>query len=111
MKTTAKIFTFFLLALITIACEKEDFSSDREKTESELKSIIQSEGITRCNVSEFYNNSWQTTITNSPLTFSNGFVIVYDIDQYYTNQYRYNLSFLYSYHFAGDIIFLNFIKQ
>jgi hypothetical protein len=111
MKTISRILIFFLFTLITIACEKEDFSSDREIIESELKSIVNEEGITKCDIIEFYNNAWHTTITNSSFSFSNGFIIVYNSDPNFTIQYRYNLSFLYSYNFAGDKIFLYFTRQ
>lgn len=111
MKTSIKITLLVLLPLFIIACEKKDLFSDREKIESELKSITESEGLTKCNITEFYDNSRHSTITNSPFSFSNGFIIVYNIDSNPILQYRYNLTFLYSYHFAADILFLDFIRQ
>lgn len=105
-------FTFLIvLSFAASSCEKEEFLTDRDKIEAELKAFVSSNNFTTCYVMEFYNNTWQTAYSNCEFDIENGFFIIQNPVEGPGITYHYNLSYLYQYHvFEGNLI-VEFLKN
>ena len=112
MKRIILLSLLFLMAFVANSCEKDEFLTDRDKTEAELIAFVESNDITTCYVHEFYNNTLITEYTDIEFSIENGFFIVHLYDGPTLFKIYYNLSFLYRYYIGYSNTFhIEFYKN
>lgn len=113
MKTFLKLsMLVFFISLLTTSCKKDDPLTDLDKIEHELKSFASDRNITKCSIREFQSNGNIEVISESPFSFSNGFIMVSKMYGLNTVEFRYNLLNLYNYYKADrNILYLEFVKN
>lgn len=113
MKTLVKCSLFILFfSVISTSCKEDENITDQEKIENELKSFVESHNITKCSIREFNNGTYEDVIYQSTFKFSNGFIVVDKVFPTVTQEYRYNLLYLYNYRISdNNILFMEFVKN
>jgi hypothetical protein len=98
MKVLMRTGLFFFVLLTIVSCKKNEMLTDTQRIENELKSAVQNNSVTKCNIYLFATTSSVSAHNDVSFEISDGFIIVKkNIDVYNAIEYRYNLLFLSKY--------------
>ena len=109
MKKLMKLGFFLIATICLVSCDKEPVT-DIGVIQTELKTVIKDNSITKCSVIVYDSNLSQKVVySNSDFSISNGSLII-TAQHVSGGQYeqRYNLLYLSNYTYAGNYIYFYF---